>query len=245
MDFWKLLKIFGTYSINLKDHEKPYNARHKSKSSFKILICLITGDFVFLFLAFLHRYTGILSDPRFNLTIDGSFGEFYQYFKEIFIAMIFAKISRLLRLPSYLVWSGLFLYFFFDDALRIHENLGRFIVRYFGYIPAYGLRAQDFAELTVFGFFGVIFFSLILFTYFRGDHIRRKVWQHLICLIILLVICGIGFDLIHSFFSDKSLAIGPITISSIIGVMEDFGEMLVMSLCTWYVVDLYKREKMK
>ena len=62
-------------------------------------------------------------------------------------------------------------------------------------------------------------------------------------LIILLVICGIGFDMVHSIFSYKDYAIGPITISSIFGAIEDFGEMIVMSCLTWYTVNLYRREK--
>ena len=159
--------------------------------------------------------------------------------------MTFARISHIRRLSGYLVWSGLFLYFFLDDAFRIHENLGRLLVRSFGYDSAFGLRAQDFGELTVFGCFGLLFFSLIFFSYLRCEHSYRKIWQHLIFLIILLVICGIGFDMIHSIFADKGFAIGPITISSIFGAIEDFGEMVVMSLCTWYVLNLYKREKGK
>ena len=215
----------------------------KNKGSVKFLYLLIAIDFTFLFLAALQRYTGYFSYSRFNLTLDGSFAEFYQYAKEIFIAMTFARISHIRRLSGYLVWSGLFLYFFLDDAFRIHENLGRLLVRSFGYDSAFGLRAQDFGELTVFGFFGSLFFSLIFFSYLRCEHSYRKIWQHLIFLIILLVICGIGFDMIHSIFSDKGFAIGPITISSIFGAIEDFGEMIVMSLCTWYVVNLYKKEK--
>ena len=215
----------------------------KNKGSAKILYYLIAVDFAFLFLAVLQRYTGYFSDSRFNLTLDGSFAEFYQYSKEIFIAMTFVRISLLRRLPGYLVWSGLFMYFFLDDAFRIHENLGRLLVRSFGYGSTFGLRAQDFGELTVFAFFGLLFFSLILFSFLRCDLSHRKIWQHLMFLIILLVICGIGFDMVHSIFSDKGFAIGPITISSVIGAIEDFGEMIVMSLCTWYVVNLYRREK--
>ena len=149
----------------------------------------------------------------------------------------------LTTLPGYLIWSELFAYFFLDDAFRIHENLGRFIVSDFGYGSTLGLRAQDFGELTVFAFFGLLFFALIFFTYLRCDHSHRKIWQHLMFLIVLLVICGIGFDMLHSLFSDKGFAIGPITISAVMGVMEDVGEMIVMSLCVWYVVTLYRKEK--
>jgi hypothetical protein len=129
-----------------------------------------------------------------------------------------------------------------DDAFRIHENLGRFIVKNFGYGSSLGLRAQDFGELAVFGFFGLLFFSLILFSYLRCDSDLRKIWQHLMFLLVLLVVCGIGFDMIHSIFSDDHFAFGPITLSAVLGAIEDFGEMIVMSLCTGYVVNLYRRE---
>ena len=62
-------------------------------------------------------------------------------------------------------------------------------------------------------------------------------------LMVLLVICGIGFDMVHSIFLDQRFVIGPIPLSSVLGVMEDVGEMIVMSLCVWYFVTLYRKEK--
>jgi hypothetical protein len=129
-----------------------------------------------------------------------------------------------------------------DDAFCIHEQLGRIIVSDFGFAPTLGFRAQDFRELTVFAFFGFVFFSLILFSYLRCDQSHRKIWKDLTFLIVLLTICGVGFDMVHSIFSDKGFAIGPISISSILGAIEDVGEMIVMSLCAWYVVMLYRKE---
>jgi hypothetical protein len=216
----------------------------RNKDSAKILYYLVAVDFAFLFMTVFQRYTLYFRDPHFNLTMDASFAEFYQYFKEIFIAITFARISQLRRLPGYWVWSGLFTYFFMDDAFRIHENLGKLIAKTFGFASAFGLRAQDFGELSVFGFFGLLFFLLILFSFLQCDQIHRKIWRHLMLLIMLLVICGIGFDMVHSIFSDKGFAIGPITLSSVFGAIEDFGEMIVMSLCTWYVVNLYRKENL-
>lgn len=214
-----------------------------NKTSAKILYLLVAGDVAFLVLAILQRYTGYFGDWRFSLTLDYSYAEFYQYAKELFIAIAFVRLSYLRRLPGYLAWSGLFTYFFLDDAFRIHENLGRFLVSHFGYASALGLRAQDFAELTVFAFFGLLFFSLILFSFFHCDQSHRRIWKNLMLLIVLLVTCGIGFDMVHSIFSDKGFLIGPITISSILGAMEDVGEMIVMSLCAWYLVVLSRTEK--
>ena len=49
--------------------------------------------------------------------------------------------------------------------------------------------------------------------------------------------------MVHSIFSSTTFVIGPITISSVLGAMEDVGEMIVMSLCAWYVVMLFRRER--
>lgn len=215
----------------------------ENKRSVKILYYLIAGDVAFLILALFQRYTGYCSDIRFSLTHDHSFAEFYQYSKELFIAVTFVRLSYLRRLPAYLVWSGLFTYFFLDDAFCIHENIGRIIVSGFGFTPTLGLRAQDLGELTVSAFFGLLFFCLVLLSFLRCDHSHRKIWKHLILLIVLLAICGIGFDMVHQIFSSTITVIGPITISSVLGAMEDFGEMIVMSLCAWYVVVLYRKEK--
>ena len=84
----------------------------KNKSSAKILYSLIAGDVAFLILAVLQRYTGYFDDVRFSLTYDHSYAEFYQYAKELFIAITFVRLSYLRRLLGYLAWSGLFTYFF-------------------------------------------------------------------------------------------------------------------------------------
>jgi hypothetical protein len=215
----------------------------ENKIALKILYFLLSIDIAFLVLDVFNRYTGYFGDVRFYLTVDHSYAEFYQYAKELFIAMAFVRLSYLRRLPGYLVWSGLFVYFFFDDAFCIHENLGRFIVSTFGYGSILGLRAQDFGELTAFAFFGLLFFCLIVFSFLRCDHEHRKIWQHLMLLIVMLAVCGIGFDMAHSIFSSKVSATGPISLSSVLGAMEDVGEMIVMSLCVWYVLKLYCKEK--
>lgn len=92
-------------------------------------------------------------------------------------------------------------------------------------------------------FFCLVFLCLVWLSFLRCDHVHRKIWKHLVLLIVLLAFCGIGFDMVHSIFSPKSSVIGPISISSVLGAMKDVGEMLVMSLCAWYVVVLSMKEK--
>jgi hypothetical protein len=72
------------------------------KISLKILYFLLSIDVAFVVLAVLQRYTGYFSDYRFTLTLDHSYAEFYQYSKELFIAIVFVRLSYLNELPGYL-----------------------------------------------------------------------------------------------------------------------------------------------
>jgi hypothetical protein len=209
----------------------------------KLLVALIFVDIGFLFLAFLNKYTIYFNDWRFALTYDWSYAEIYQYFKEVYIAAAFLLFAYSRKLPGYFVWSGLFLYFFLDDAFQFHETVGGIIAENLNFETMIGLRAQDIGELIVYAGVGFIFFSFGILSYLRCDDYHKKVWRTLLGLVVLLVVVGVGLDMLHQVIDSSGTSIGIFRIGSIIGAMEDFGEMIVMSLITWYTIEVYKKDK--
>jgi hypothetical protein len=53
----------------------------------------------------------------------------------------------------------------------------------------------------------------------------------------------VGLDMLHQVMETSNISIGIFRMGSLVGAMEDFGEMVVMSLCAWYTMVIYKREE--
>jgi hypothetical protein len=174
------------------------------------------------------------SDRRFSLYRDLGFAEFFQYPKMALAALLMIGTSRGTRRRSYLIWAALFLYLLLDDSLRVHERAGRAISGYLEYAPALHLRAQDYGELTVFAAVGVLFATPLLIAWWRGDADLRRDYRDLALLVGCLALVGVVLDLLHVMVQIRALG-------GAIGLLEDGGEMIVMSVICWYTYRLFLR----
>jgi hypothetical protein len=135
----------------------------------------------------------------------------------------------------YLAWSLLFFYLLLDDSLSIHERLGGIISNELGLSPAFNLRAKDFGEIIVSACVGFFFLIFIGIAYRFGDRMSRETSRYLIMMLFALALFGIVVDMIHIIvFQSPSL-------EPLLAVVEDAGEMLVMSVIAGFVFLLPKR----
>ena len=206
-------------SVLIFDFGKIYN---------KFLILLLVTDFVFILLHCLFSLH-FISDPLFSIGRDFGYAEIYQYIKEYWIMLLLFGMAIKRKHLVYFAWSLLFLYFLLDDSLQIHERLGSDLANYFEFQSVYQLRALDYGELVVSMFFGVFLFSFIGFSYLYSDSTAKLVSKHLFILILFMVFFGVLVDMVHS-----AIPWGK----SISGLIEDGGEMMIMSVILWYVFDL-------
>jgi len=79
--------------------------------------------------------------------------------------------------------------------------------------------------------------SLILF-YVRGSGAFKQVTRHLLLLLLTLAFFGIFVDMLHSAVKMAKMAW---KVRYLLGVVEDGGEMVVMSFIAWYVFLLNSR----
>lgn len=205
-------------------------------TSKKLLYLFLVTDIVFIILHLLHAYfinvyfplySDTLSNLDFSLEQDRGYGEIFQYIKEYWIAILLGILARQRRSILYLGWSLLFVYLLFDDALSIHETLGHIIADKLSLSAAFNLRARDFGELLVSAFFGLFFLILIGTVYRFSESTSRKASKYLIKMLLALAFCGIAVDMAH-------MAIKSIP-SFLLVILEDGGEMVVMSLIAWFV----------
>lgn len=197
------------------------------------LLLLFAADFLFLSLHIMHRappFKGIFpyfGNTSFSLFLDLGLPESYQYVKEFWIILLFILVSIRTRRFVYLIWSSLFFYLLLDDLFKIREDLGGFLSRALVYPSALGVRAKDMAEFSVSTVVGLIFLILILIAYFKSDwHVRNN-------FLVLLVLTG-GLFLFGAVLDLLVIAAKGVILQQILGILEEFGEMLVMSLICWF-----------
>lgn len=187
---------------------------------------LLAADFVFISLTLLYGL-GVVTDQRFLITHDLSYGEIFQYLKEFFIVSLFLVLAWRKKLLVYFAWALLFIYLLFDDVMSVHEDWGLLLVGYFDLKPLYNLRAQDFGELIVSMISGSLLLTFLAITYFVSPSKDKKNSQMICLLIAMLVFFGIFIDMVHSALSLRGL-----------GLIEDGGEMMVMSIILSYIYKL-------
>ena len=216
--------------------------------SHKFLLLLVSADTLFITLHFFHKLYFFLESPflkelfhplssrAFLLAKDLGVAESFQYVKEFWIVLILFRLSIRKFHAAYLSWSFLFVYLLLDDMFMIHERLGTEVANYLGYSPMLHLRAQDFGELTVSSFFGLIFLVLLGITYSRSSDELRRVLRRLIMMVIGLAVFGVVLDMLAIMF-------GAGLVSKVLVVCEDSGEMLIMSIICWYVFMLCRKER--
>lgn len=206
------------------------------------LALLISADVVFIVVHLIHSYTGILPGDEFSLGSDSGYAENFLYVKEfwIFLMLVFKWVRN--STLVYLSWSLLFGFLLIDDSLSLHERIGNTIASQLGIQPMFGLKPQDYGELGFFIFYSLVFLLIIGGAYYFSDTIGKRMSRILFAMLLILSIFGVFFDMIHSIFFENP-RVGPF-----FGLVEDGGEMVVMSVIAWFVFRLssaqldYKKE---
>ena len=210
--------------MTARDCIKTLNER--SASIF--LFLLLSGDFIFIVLHFLDFFVLKSSHHLYSIEQDRGYSEIYQYLKFCWIVALLLLIAWKSKEWRYLTWGAVFMYFLADDSLQIHEQVGLLIGPNFSFFPTFGLRLQDLGELAVSATAATLLLLPLLFAYRGGPQVFRKTSQDIVLLILPLVFFGVVVDMAHI-----AIKGGP-KVSFILGVIEDGGEMLSVSLLAWY-----------
>lgn len=171
-------------------------------------------------------------DSYFSLTRDRGYAEVFQYLKEYWLIILFGFLAINQNFKIYSGWLFLSIYLLLDDALEIHENLGLIIANRLNYISLFNLRPEDYGELTVFAIVGILFFSWISISYRWGNSIERKIFKHLIGILLGLTVFAVAIDTVHVFLDNY------VFWKSTLGIVEDGGEHIVMSILICYVISV-------
>lgn len=196
----------------------------------QLFYLLIISDLVFILLHCLVRlgvfeqYYKILS-----LNIDQSMPEAFQYVKELWVVLLMGIAYLKRKETVYLIWTLLFTFFLVDDFAGVHEHLGGVIAL----LPAMDFISKDVGEFLGVALIGLLFLGIFLIAFFKSKRKVRRASVTLGFLVSALLFFGIAVDLIHAAFRGSSLVI-----YEFLALVEDGGEMLVMTLILWFAINM-------
>jgi hypothetical protein len=199
----------------------------------KFLMLLIITDIFFMLFHVLHVFhtsTGFFYDPNFSLQQDRGYAEVFQYIKEFWSVMLLLILAVRASNLLYFCWSLLFGYFLVDDSMGVHETLGNQLSNTLESLQLFGLNAQELSELFVSGFFGLLFLIAIGASYYRNNDEAKRFSQYLFAMLVFLVVFGVIIGLFQGLFTER-----PVW-QFLFNMLEEGGEMLVMSVMVWFVL---------
>jgi hypothetical protein len=208
--------------------------RQLGTTHFPTLAGLVAVD---LLLVAVHVAAGLLKRtgtiegwPLWHLGTEGSVPEVFNYLKWAALAAVLAVASRRLGSLLLAVLAALFLLVLLDDSLQFHERAGRMLA---GLLGAEDSMTQAAGEIAYWLATGALFAILIAFGWRASSAAVRRTVLPLACLFGGVVVCGIGFDVLHA-LSPAGSALG-----AILGILEDGGEMVFASALLAYAVGAF------
>lgn len=194
--------------------------------SLTLLFILLGIDFVFMGLHVL-KSLGYMTDPNVSVTQSWGYPEIFQYLKAGFVAGCFFWLGSKYKRPQLYSWAVVFSYVLLDDSIEIHEFLG---YRVGTFLENAGISGgKTIGELFVFAVLGFMVFIPLFYYYFRSNHRGIKIMsQDLFILFVAMLFFGIGVDVLHDMAETGTV------LNGLLGLVEDGGEMLVMSVIVWY-----------
>jgi hypothetical protein len=211
----------------------------KTRREYYFLLFLISIDLALIGGNLLQLFTSYSTHEKLtSLSQDNSYGERFQYLKFGAIALLLYLSSKVKKSILLGGWALIFLMLLVDDAISVHERLGARLAQWFSISDMYNLRSVDYGEIIVFLMLGAIAAGILTIT----SRIDRTPLSLQISKALLLFLVGLAFfggimDMLHSVAQETSELSQRENI--IFGIVEDGGEMIIVSLTLWFVYCFY------
>lgn len=222
--------VEATGTVNKQD--MPGNMK-RFAPTISLLFLLLLVDLMFIGMHVMHVWSPWMKAGAFSIERDGGMAEQFQYIKQIWVCASLGILALLTRGRSFVVWCLFFFFLLLDDAFSIHERVGFRLGAELGLPAVFGLRPDDFGELTVAGAVGGALIACVVCIMRAGRDASRRLSADLLCLVVALALFGVFFDTLHTITFFRAPTIAPV-----FALIEDGGEMIVVSALTAYVFDV-------
>jgi hypothetical protein len=153
----------------------------------------------------------------------------YNLIKLFWACLLFAYVLKSTRCSGYVAWILVFAYLLVDEASLLHQKIGDYIASSFAaHLPHAPSLQPRYLELAVLVMVGTLLMAIVAWAYFRSPRSFREMSKDMLLFIVAWAFFGV--------FTDMAAAVmrGPL-IEFVSDKVEDFGEMVVLSLIVWYV----------
>lgn len=171
--------------------------------------------------------------PLFDVALDRSYPEFYQYLKWYWLVCLSLYLGTRLRELAFPLLAPVFAILLIDDAFTLHESFGGEIASRLGLQASFNIRTQDLGELAFLAFSALAIFTFWAMAYHFASTSARKHLKLIGALLLLLGFFGGAMDAVHEATGRFGL-----TAYFLVGTLEDGGEMIVLSLLTGLLLRL-------
>lgn len=185
-----------------------------------VLVMLVVIDAALIAFHLSMKYLGHPEEYVFDLGADRSYGEFFQYMKNVWAILLLAALAVRRRAGVFVAWAVVCAYFLADDAFQLHERAGWAAHAAF---PGVG-AAMHIAELAWLAGVGILLAGVVLATHVRAAPEDRAVSTVLVVLFGLLILFGVVVDAVHHLVFPGRVFDAPFT------TLEDGGELVALSL---------------
>jgi fumarate reductase subunit C len=198
-----------------------------------LLALLLLADVMFMVIHALHVWTPWLPAYSLSIEVDGGLAELFQYAKMAGLVICLGFQYLRSRGWAFAAWAGFFAFLLLDDAFFVHERVGQKVAESLGFQAAFGLRMVDFGEIAVAAVIGSCAVVMVVLALRRGGESARRISQDFMCLLALFAVFAVAFDALHTITYFHAPSVAPL-----FALIEDGGEMLVMSAIAAYTFDL-------
>ena len=157
------------------------------------------------------------------ITTDGGVPEWFNYLKTLLVVALLVRLARTTWQPIYASLALVFLVVVLDDAMEIHETVGKSLARALDIPRVLGLRGRDVGEVMTWMLLGALVVPLLLLALPRSTRVHRGNGLALLLSFGALVVCGVVVDQLGP-LSDVFHGAGVL-----LDVVEDGGEMLAIT----------------
>lgn len=183
---------------------------------------LLMVDLVFVLLFLIQVRAGTFPDRLVMITWDRSVPEFFQYAKLGVLVVLGLLMFRAVGHRAYLVFAGVVSLLLFDDALRLHEQTGRWWVALFDLQAVGGLQAKDVGEVVSITLIAGVVGLLMIWSYWRSGRREHRFWHLVLMMFAVLAVFGVVGDVLHAMTNKGAVEVAA-------AVFEDGGEMAAVS----------------
>lgn len=175
----------------------------------------------------------INSIPTFwRIDRDGGLGERLNHLKWITLVGLSITLFRRQKATIYLGIAALAVVAFLDDSMQLHERFEYAILPKMGFHLPRGAGEMIFVAAE-----GMVVIGPLLYGWVRAPKTIRRQVIPLFMLIGGIVFCAVAIDFLHLHVSENSV------INHLVGIVEDGGEMVFLSLTVSYAAGLVIRTR--